>query len=170
MQEMPVAMVFGGGMLENGDETPMQYDRVEVGVQLYKEGKVGKLLITGDDGRRVVNEVDTMKQHAIEKGVPESDIVVDPAGLRTYESCYRAKEIYGITHAIGVSQDFHLSRIIYFCSRHGINIVGFSADKRVYDNQMKMEVREAFARVKGWWQQEITKPKPTYLGEKVNIF
>lgn len=169
IQEMPVALVFGGGMMDNGDQTPMQYDRVEAGVELYKQGKVQKVMMTGDDGRRVASEVQAMKEQAIARGVPEGDIIVDPAGLRTYESCYRAKEIYGITHAIGVSQNFHLPRIIYFCYRQGINIIGYSADKRNYDYQMKMEVREVLARVKGWWQQEITKPDPQYLGEKQSV-
>jgi len=165
----PIALVFGGGMKEDGEQTDYQFDRVRAAIELYKSGKVGKIMMTGDDGRRRADEVGAMKKQAMDIGIPDTDIVIDPAGLRTYESCYRAKSIYGLTDIIAVSQDFHLPRILYFCSRQGIHVVGFSADRREYDTIFHLQVREALARLKGWWQQEVTKPKPKYLGEKIQV-
>jgi len=167
--QAPVALVFGGGMKENGEQSDYQFDRVRAGIELYKSGKVGKIMMTGDDGRRRADEVDAMKKQAMDIGIPDTDIIVDPPGLRTYESCYRAKHIYGLTDIIAVSQNFHLPRIIYFCSRQGIHVVGFSADRRDYESIYFIHVREILARLKGWWQQEVTKPEPQYLGEKIQV-
>ena len=160
----PIAIVFGGGMLENGEQTPMQKDRVDTGIALYKAGNVQKIFITGDDGTSKFNEVDAMKAHVLSSGVPEEAIIVDGSSFRTYESCYRAKHVYGIDHAVGVSQWFHLPRILYFCQELGIDIVGVSSDNQDYGFHIyRMHARDVLARVKGWWQIEISKPLPTII-------
>lgn len=156
-----VAIIFGGGMKPTGEESDMQWDRVQVGVSLYKIGKVEKLFMTGDDGRMHSNEVAAMRQQAMDAGVPSTSIQVDPHGYRTYESCYREAHVYGIKEAVVVSQMFHLPRIIYLCSRQGMQVKGISATVRDYGvGAVFMEIRELGARVKAWWQTEVTKPLP----------
>lgn len=154
------ALIFGGGMNKDGTMSQMQYDRVLAGVELYSKGNVKKLLMTGDDGQNHTDEVSFMKKLAIEQSVPESAINIDPHGYRTYESCYRASRVYGVTTTIAVSQSFHLPRIRYFCERMGIQTIGAAADLRDYDAVWVPYFREYLARVKGWWQMEVTKPKP----------
>lgn len=161
-QDIPnydTAIVFGGGMIDENTMETYQYDRVLVGIGLYKKGIVKKLIMTGDDGARKAKEVQAMKNMAIEHGVPEEDVSVDPHGYRTYLSCLRAKTVYNIDKAIVVSQDFHLARIKYFCENQGIETYTVSADLREYPKEFSTKkIRETLARVKGWWQVEVTKP------------
>lgn len=159
-----LALVFGGGMDGKDQMSAMQTDRVIKGIELYKTGKVKKIMMTGDDGSLRDDEVTAMKKYALENGVPEVDILVDPHGYRTYESCYRERFVYGITSTIVVSQAFHLPRILYFCRSFGIETVGVMADLRPYgDSQTYSDIREIVARPKGWWQMAITKPLPLSL-------
>jgi vancomycin permeability regulator SanA len=153
-----VALVFGGGMKDATTMSEIQEDRVIRGIELYKAGKVEKLMMTGDDGARVADEVHPMREYAIVHGVPADDILIDPHGYRTYESCYRARHVYGISQAIAVSQRFHLPRILYMCNTLGVKTAGVAADLRAYPVLWKMELREVGARLKGWWQIEVTKP------------
>lgn len=162
--ERNVALVFGGGMKSPGVMTDMQTDRVVEAVALYKAGKVKKLMMTGDDGVYVNDEVTFMRQYAIQQGVLAADVSVDPHGYRTYESCYRARHVYGLTSTIAISQEFQLSRIIYLCQGFGINTLGVAADLRDYGfASYKMNVREALARLKAFWQFSITRPMPISL-------
>lgn len=148
----PVALVFGGGMKPDGKTmSEMQTDRVIQGVNLYKAGKVQKLLMTGDDGGNNADEVDAMEAYAISLGVPDENVDIDPHGYNTYKSCERAKSVYGLESIIAVSQEFHLPRIIYFCSREGIDVLGSPADLRSYgfwQSLWPQGIRESLARVK----------------------
>jgi len=133
-------------------------------VELFKMGKVEQLMMTGDDGVFRNDEVDAMRALAISLGVPTSSVSIDPHGYRTYESCYREKNIYGISSAVVISQTFHLPRIQYFCRSLGINTVGVAADLQDYGYSLpRMQLREILARVKGWWQMEISRPAPMSL-------
>ncbi len=162
--ERHIALIFGGGMKAPGIMSDMQTDRVIQGVALYNAGKVKKLMMTGDDGAYYSDEVTFMKQYAIELGVPLEDILVDPHGYRTYESCYREFHVYGMTSTIAVSNKFHLSRIAYLCQGFGIDTLGVAADLRDYGfDEYKMNVREALARLKAFWQFSITRPLPISL-------
>ena len=159
-----LALVFGGGLNNDGSPNDMAMDRVIEGVALYKSAKVAKIMITGDDGRRYGNEVDVMKKAAIDLGVPEDKILLDRHGYRTYESCYRESRVYGVTDVIAVSQTFHLPRIIYLCKNFGINTYGVASDLRDYGvDSFKMGVREIAARLKAWWQVKISHPLPMTL-------
>ena len=159
-----LAIVFGGGMLESGEQSKSQEDRVLVGVELYKLGKVQKIMVTGDDGGNHDDEVAAMKLQAIKLGVPKDDITIDPHGYRTYESCYRALAVYNVTNAIVVSQSYHIPRIIYLCRGLGVETIGVAADLRDYGIVWyESEMREVLARVKGWWQLEVSCPKPRSL-------
>ncbi len=156
-----IALIFGGGMEDKSTQSNMQKARVDAGIDLYRKGKVKKLIMTGDDGGKRADEVNIMLRYAIDNGIPINDVSVDPHGYRTYESCYREKHVYGLESVIAVSQDFHLPRIIFFCENFGIDTVGFSADSYTDDSVFIMEIRETFARVKGMWQILLTKPLPT---------
>ncbi len=158
-----VALVFGGGMKDRATMSELQEDRVIRGIELYKAGKVEKLIMTGDDGARIVDEVHPMRDYAIARGVAAEDILLDGHGYRTYESCYRASMVYGFREAVAVSQRFHLPRILYMCNTLGVKTVGISADLREYTAVWKMQLREIGARVKGWWQIEVTQPLPRSL-------
>lgn len=147
------ALVLGAGMDADGTMTDLQEDRVIQGINLYKSGKVKKLLMTADDGRRWVNEVDAMREYAIAAGVPEEDILMDRGGIRTYASCRNAREVFALDKVIAVSQSFHLPRIIYLCEAMGIKTVGYPADLRQYNISSvvwTIDIREVLARVKAW--------------------
>ena len=158
----PVAIVFGaaGSVLR---------DRVSTGVALYRAGKVRKLLMTGDNGRVGYNEPAEMREEAIRQGVPEKDIVCDYAGFRTYDSLYRARDIFGVSRALLVSQSYHLPRALYTGSRLGLTVDGVSADRRRYAYQKLYNGREVVSTVIAWIQVNLTHPRPKYLGPKEPI-
>lgn len=159
-----IALVFGGGMKDATTMSDLQADRVSVGVELYKRGVVKKIMMTGDDGAYVSDEVDAMKATAFAAGVPAADVLVDPHGYRTYESCYRERFVYGLDSVIAISQNFHLARISYLCNYFGIKTIDIAADLRDYGFvKYKMNIRELGARLKAWWQIVITQPLPMSL-------
>ncbi|NDJ77959.1 MAG: hypothetical protein GYB65_17045 [Chloroflexi bacterium] len=126
--ERSVAIVFGAQVHTNGRPSAMLTDRVATGADLYHAGKVDVLLMTGDNSTVDYNEPAAMREEALALGVPETAIVLDYAGFRTYDSCYRAREIFGVTDAILVTQAFHLDRALLTCSNLGIDAVGVAAD------------------------------------------
>jgi len=123
-----VAIIFGARVLSNGRLSTMLYDRVKTGVELYHSGKVDVLLMSGDGQSPNYNEPAAMKAYAVARGVPPEAIVLDTAGLRTYDSCVRAHEVYGIERAVLVTQAFHLDRALFLCDAIGIEAVGAIAD------------------------------------------
>ena len=127
-----VAIVFGAGLTRSGEATPVLKDRVDTGARLYFSGKAEKLLMSGDNRFVEYNEPEAMRQVALSLGVPDKDIVLDYAGRRTYDSCYRAKEIFGVKEAILVTQKFHLARALFLCNALGLDGVGVEANNRVY--------------------------------------
>ncbi len=156
-----VGLIFGGGLNKDGGLNSMVADRVAAGVALLRSGKVGELIITGDDGRIHSNEVDAMKKAALELGVAADKIIVDRHGYRTYDSCYRAAKVYKIKRVVAVSQFFHLPRIIFLCEHFGVGTTGVAADFRNYGfDSIYMNTREIGARLKAWWQVNVTKPMP----------
>ena len=123
-----VAIIFGAQVTRRGRLSTMLRDRVETGIDLYRAGKVEFLLMSGDGRTDFYNEPTTMRDYAIEQGVPADAILTDPAGLRTYDSCYRARDAFGLTEAILVTQEFHLDRALFICNGLGIEAVGVYAD------------------------------------------
>ncbi len=165
----PVALVFGAGLRKNGAPSDVLSDRVVSAVELYKAGKVKKILMSGDNGSKQYDEVTAMKNLAVEKGVPEADVVLDYAGFDTYDTCYRARDIFGLTQVIAVSQAFHLPRVLYTCNSLGVQSVGYSADKHEYIMAQTWEIREMFARLKAGL--DITfHSKPKFLGPQEKVF
>ncbi len=157
------------GCKVNG-ETPsdMLEDRLLCGVALYQNGAAPKLLMSGDHGTVPYDEVNAMKQFAIDKGVPSSDIFMDHAGFSTYESVYRAKEIFGVEKMLIVTQEYHLYRALYIARELGIEAYGVHSDYRVYVGQTQFTMREILARNKDFFAC-IFKVKPTYLGDAIPI-
>lgn len=165
--EKPVAIVFGAGVWADGTPTPMLADRIQGAIDLYKLGRVEKILMTGDNGTPEYNEVVAMQLYAINQGVPSNDIRLDYAGFSTYESCYRAREIFGIETAVLITQQYHLPRAVYICNRLGIDAIGFGTPDwgKFRDDSMRFYTRrELLAVVKAVVQVHILRPKPTFLG------
>ncbi|MBI5879473.1 MAG: YdcF family protein [Chloroflexi bacterium] len=127
-----VAIVFGAGLWANGTPTPILYDRVATAVELYKLGAVRTLLMSGDDSTPGHDEPSAMVKSALSLGVPRAALVADGAGLRTYDTCMRARTVYGVSRAVVVTQQFHIARAIFTCSQLGIDTVGVDADRRDY--------------------------------------
>lgn len=162
-----VAMVFGAGLNSAGGPSKMLYDRVEVASQLYKENRVDKLLMTGDNSTINYNEVEIMRQTAVQLGVADEDIVLDYAGFSTYDSCYRARDIFGLTDATLVTQRFHLPRAVFTCRQLGIDAVGVDSDVQSYPTYTN-EVRELPALMNSL-AALLTDRKPHFLGPKVDV-
>ncbi|MBV9851185.1 MAG: YdcF family protein [Armatimonadetes bacterium] len=159
---MPVAVVFGAAR-------EVVQDRVQTGVDLYKAGKVRKLLLTGDNYRPGYNETDAMRRMAVAAGVPARDIVCDDAGLRTYDSLYRARDIFGVRRAILVTQRYHLPRALYLARHLGLEVVGMDAARHTYVGQPWFDVREVLA-VEAAWLDVKTHRRPKFLSKRAPIF
>lgn len=161
----PVALVLGAGLWADGSLTPILADRVATAVELYQAGKVQKLLCSGDNRRIDYNEPQAMKDYAVRLGVPEEDVVLDYAGRRTYDSCYRARAIFGVERLVAVTQRFHTARALYTCESLGIDAVAVTANRRVYSSeQVVWKTREYLALLLAWWDVNVRRPIPI-LGE-----
>ncbi|HEB64831.1 MAG TPA: hypothetical protein ENJ02_04730, partial [Chloroflexi bacterium] len=134
----PVAIVFGAGLYRDGSPTPVLRDRLATAAELYALGKVEKLLFSGDNRTVYYNEPEAMRRYALQLGVPAETIVLDYAGLRTYDTCYRARHIFQVESAILVTQRFHLPRALYLCSRLGIRAEGVPADRQYYRKSARL--------------------------------
>ncbi len=167
----PVAIVFGAGLWRDGTATPVLYDRVATAAGLYFAGKVEKLLMSGDNRVVEYNEPWVMRGVALELGVPEEAIVLDYAGRRTYDTCYRAKAIFGVQEAILVTQVFHLPRALYTCNQLGLAAVGVEADLRTYRRRSMLywNLRELPATLAALWDVHVGHPAPV-LGDPEPIF
>jgi len=167
----PVAIVFGAGLWRDGSPTPVLRDRVATAASLYFAGKVEKLLMSGDNRLVNYNEPAAMRAFALELGIPDQAIVLDYAGRRTYDTCYRARDIFGVHQAILITQSFHLPRAIFLCQAMGVSAVGVPADLRQYrrSSLIYWNLRELPATLTALWQAFITRPQPV-LGKPEPIF
>ena len=161
-----VAVVFGAGLRRDGTPTAVLRDRVDVAAELYLSGRVKKLLLTGATTNRGFSEPEAMRQYALDLGVPDEALVLDPDGLSTYDSCYRAKAVYGLDEAVLVTQPFHLDRALYLCDAFGISALGVPADRRYYSDRLRRwwDLREVAATTVAFWNVNVTHPRPV-LGE-----
>lgn len=157
-----VAVVFGALIASRGEPSPILKDRVDMAVALYKAGKVEKVLMSGDNRVADYNEVYAMQQYGMKQGLPEKDIVLDYAGLSTYDTCYRAKAIFGLTEATLVTQRYHMPRAIYTCRSLGINAVGVEIPdwEKYPDLKFPNLQREELATFKMLWNVDVSHPKP----------
>lgn len=162
-----VALVFGAGLNRAGGPSAILYDRVATAVDLYNDGKVSKLLMTGDNGEVNYNEVEAMRLTALQLGVPDEDIVLDYAGFNTWDSCYRAREVFGLETATLVTQRFHLPRAVHTCNHLNVKSVGVAADRQPYRTDYN-EVREYVA-LAGNAMRMLMNDQPRFLGPKINV-
>ena len=166
-----VAIVFGAGLWHDGSPSPVLRDRVATAADLYFSGKVEKLLMSGDNSTPSHNEPGAMRDFALGLGIPDEDIILDYAGRRTYDTCYRAREIYNLESAILVTQAFHLPRALYTCNLLGVLAIGVPADLRQYrrSSQTFWNLRESVATVVALWEIHLSQPEPI-LGNPEPIF
>jgi len=167
-EDFDCILVLGCLVWSNGKMSWMLKDRVDTGIGLYKQGASPKLLMSGDHGREDYDEVNTMKTYAIGQGVPSEDIFMDHAGFSTYESMYRAKNVFAAKKILVVTQNFHLSRAVYDARAMGLDAYGVNADHYVYNKMWKNELRESLARTKDIFYC-IFKPQSTYMGDKIDL-
>jgi len=160
-------LVLGAGVY-NGMPTPMLHDRLMQGIVLYEMGASDKLLMSGDHGRKEYDEVNVMKKFAVDEGVPSENVFMDHAGFSTYESLYRARDIFQAKKLIIVTQEYHMYRALYIARALGLEAYGVASDPREYAGQSYREAREVLARVKDFFFA-LAKPKPTYLGESIPV-
>lgn len=162
-------LVLGCYVNENGNPSAMLHDRLTRGVELYDLGAAPKLLMSGDHGRVEYDEVAAMKQFAVNEGIASENVFMDHAGFSTYESIYRAKEVFQADKILIVTQQYHLYRALYIADRLGVEAYGVASDYRTYTGQINRDFREVLARVKDC-AGCIIKVEPTYLGEAIPIF
>ena len=161
-------MVLGAGVSDGGAPSLVLRDRLDKGIELYKRGVSERLLMTGDHGRKDYDEVNVMKQYAIDAGVPAEHIFMDHAGFSTYESMYRARDVFEVKSLAIVTQPYHEYRAVYAAKELGLTAYGTPSVATQYKGSWTLEVRETLARVKEFFNLLI-KPEPTYLGEKISI-
>jgi len=167
-----VAIVFGAGLLRDGSPTPILKDRVATAADLYFAGKVQKILMSGDNRFLYYNEPGAMMAFAVKLGVPQEDIVLDYAGRRTYDTCYRAESIFGVHEAVLVTQRYHLPRALFTCNTIGLKSVGVIADQYISQYRYSLPIwtlREYPAALGAMWDLFISHPLPV-LGKPEPIF
>lgn len=166
-----VAIVFGAGLRRDGTPTAILRDRVETAANLYASGKVEKILMSGDNRFDDYNEPEAMRQYAIALGIPARDIALDYAGRRTYDTCYRAKAIFGVESALLVSQKFHLPRALFLCNTLGLEADGVEANQRRYRriSLLLWNLREQLATIGAFLDVYVSNPLPV-LGDPEPLF
>lgn len=168
LSDVDCILVLGCGIHADGSPSRMLADRLSRSVELYNLHAAPKLLMSGDHGSVEYNEVATMREYALNYGVPSEDIFMDHAGFSTYDSMYRAKEVFGADKIIIVTQEYHLYRALYIAQELGIEAYGVAAEDIRYSGQTMRDMREILARVKDFFFT-LFKPKPTYLGEAIPV-
>lgn len=167
LSDVDCIIILGAGIW--GDKpSPMLEDRLLEGIKLYQNSVSDKIIMSGDHGRKEYDEVNIMKNYAIEKGIPSENIFMDHAGFSTYESIYRAKDIFEAKKVVIVTQEYHLYRALYIANQLGLEAYGVGADPRQYVGATYRELREILARDKDFIKC-IFKPEPTYLGDTIPV-
>ena len=161
-------LVLGARVWGNGQPSGILKDRINTGIDLYEAGASDRLLMSGDHGQDDYDEVNAMKDYAIERGVDPDVIFMDHAGFSTYESLYRARDVFQIKTVVIVSQQYHLYRALYIARALGLDAYGVSCDTREYNSYLLFDLRETLARCKDFLYS-IFQPLPTYLGDVIPI-
>ncbi len=169
MEPTEVGMVFGASVRPDGTPSKILQDRLNTAVIFYKQDKIQKILVSGDNSSHHYNEPVAMKNFLLEMWIPKEDIYLDYAGFDTYDSLYRARDIFGVDELVIFTQGFHLHRAIYIAKRLGIDITGVTTDLSKYRDSNRNSLREVFARVKAFFEVEILRSKPTYLWDSIEI-
>jgi vancomycin permeability regulator SanA len=173
METLPEAdcvMVLGALVYDDEQLSGVLQDRMDTAIAIYEAGKAQRLLLSGDHGRKDYDEVNAMMDYALEKGVPAEAIFLDHAGFSTYESMYRARDVFCVESAIIVTQQVNLYRAVYAARKLGLEAYGMQADMHIYGNEKTQTIREILARVKDFFYVNILLPEPTYLGDTIPIW
>ena len=161
-------LVLGAGVKADGSPSDMLRDRLEYGVMLYDMNASDTLLMSGDHSRLDYDEVNAMKRYAVERGIPSENVFMDHAGFSTYESFYRARDVFRVKSVLIVTQEYHLYRALYNARQLGLEAYGVASDPREYMGQTYRDCREMLARCKDYFQC-LAQPEPTFLGEVIAI-
>lgn len=164
----PDCILVLGAAVKGDTPSKMLQDRLDVGIALYEAGVSKKLLLSGDNGQSNYNEVVVMKKYVLDAGIPAEDVFLDYAGFSTYESMYRARDVFLVETAVVVTQKYHLYRALQIGRALGLNVQGVASDQQTYSGQDYRDLREIAARIKDVFQS-IIQPKPTYLGPEIPI-
>ncbi|WZL81446.1 ElyC/SanA/YdcF family protein [Vallitaleaceae bacterium 9-2] len=167
-KDVDCILVLGAAVWGGTRPSPMLQDRLDKGIELYNQGASPRMLMSGDHGGQYYDEVNVMKNYAMDAGIEDSHIFMDHAGFSTYESMIRAKEVFEVDSVIIVTQGYHLSRALYVANELGLEAYGVASDPRKYNGQFYRDLREMAARVKDFGTA-LLKPQPTYLGEVIPI-
>ena len=168
LEDIDCIVVLGCKVYDDGTPSAMLEDRLKCAIALYQAGAAPKIIMSGDHGQTTYDEVNAMKQYAVDAGVPSEDVFMDHAGFSTYETMYRAKEVFCAEKILIVTQEYHLYRSLYIAQALGMEAYGVSASYQRYANQSGMDFREMLARVKDFGMC-ILQPEPTYLGPTIPV-
>ncbi len=162
--ETDAVLVLGARVNPGGSPSVMLEDRLYGALAVYQAGAANKILVSGDHGSKYYNEVRSMKDWLVDRGVPEEDIFMDHAGFSTYESIYRARDVFQVRSLVISTQGYHLHRALYTAKGLGMQAWGVKSDRHVYPNMPKYRAREVLARLKDFVYVHFLKPEPTFLG------
>ena len=169
-EKVDAIIVLGAGVREDGTPSDILTDRLSTSLDILNMGVEGKLLLSGDHGREGYNEVGTMKDYILKNSnIKEKDIFLDHAGFSTYDSIYRAKDIFKVESALIVTNEYHLPRALYLAEKLGIDAYGYTSDKREYYYMDAYKKRERIAQLKDFLFVNVLKPEPKFLGESIPV-
>lgn len=161
-------LVLGARVWDSGKPSGILEDRLITGIAVFESGASDRLLMSGDHGQADYDEVNAMKTYAMDAGIPSGSVFMDHAGFSTYESLYRARDIFAVKTVVIVTQRYHLYRALYIAERMGLTAYGVAADLREYSGMPWFEAREILARCKDFFYT-VFMPLPTYLGAEIPI-
>jgi SanA protein len=170
LPEVDAVIILGAYVTPSGDPSIMLRDRLDAGLEVFTLGKTDRIVVTGDHGRTGYDEVNGMRQYLQSKGVNRENIFMDHAGFNTYDSMYRARDVFLIKKAVIVTQEYHLYRALYIARGLGIEAYGYAAEMRPYIDDTYYNIREIAARIKDFFQVNILRPKPQFLGEPLPVW
>ena len=168
LEDVDCIIVLGCYVNDDGTLSAMLHDRIKRGLELYNADAAPKIIMSGDHGRVSYDEVNAMKEYAVENGVPSGDVFMDHAGFSTYETMYRARDVFDAQKVVIVTQEYHLYRAVYIAKQLGLDAYGVSSDYRSYAGQTSRDLREVLARCKDF-AMCIFEPNPTFLGEVIPV-
>ncbi len=164
-----VAIVLGARVFRDGTPSLVLEDRLATALDLYRLGKVRRILVTGDNGSNQYDEVTVMQRWLIARGVPPAHVQRDHAGFRTLDSMARAAQVFRVRHAVVCTQRFHLARSVFLARRYGLDVVGVEADRRAYLDARRDATREVIARAVAFSDVYLTRRRPRFLGEQIPL-
>lgn len=171
IESLPAAhtvIILGASVYSDGTLSPILQDRVDTGLKLYRNGKVKRFLLSGDNRSEDYDEVNAMRNYLVDLGVPHSHIFIDPAGIDTYDSMYRSNAIFEVPSAIVVTQQFHLPRTLFIAKNLGLSYRGYPAESNNYKTEDHLKRREKLANFKALYEI-ISNQIPAAMGEKIPV-